>query len=88
MEKITWANAESIEVVIVRSSKKKYYMLARYGSGAMENNFILLSDSTGKPYMWTRKEDMIEYAKKKHLYLVPGYHSIGSRTMGNNPPWM
>lgn len=89
MDRITWANAtESMEVVIIKTVKgKKFYMLAKYGDKPMEDNFLLLSDTAGRPLMWSRKADMIEYAKKRRLYLVPGYHSIGGRTMGNNPPW-
>lgn len=88
MDRITWANGDSTEVVIVKTTKgKKFYMLAKYGNGSMEDNFYILSDATGRPLMWSRKADMIEYAKKKRLYLVPGYRSLGMRTMGNNPPW-
>lgn len=89
MDRITWANAsESMEVVIIRTTKgKKFYMLAKYKPEANENNSSVLSDATGKPIMWTRKEDMIEYAKKKRVYLVPGYHFIGGKTWGNYPPW-
>lgn len=84
----TWANSKSTEVIIIKTAKgKKFYMLADDGDGSMENNYIIHSDTAGRPLMWSRKADMIEYAKKKKLYLVPGYHSIGMRTMGRSPPW-
>ena len=77
-----------VEVGIIEGeSGKRIYVLVKYKN--LQSNYgsrVAICDKNGKPKMWTRKADMIAYAKKNGLYIEPGYNVIGGG--GTGVKWM
>lgn len=82
---------KTAEVFILKTIHgKRIYMLQIHNSdigATCEDNKPFLTGTNLKPLMWSRKADMIAWAKKNGFRLIEGYWFSGGKTWGRGPFW-